>query len=86
MMTFAEAFEKMRSEGAFIKCSTWLGYWAWENDTIMMYTKEGNIMDIRETQDVAYTVKNMLRDDWEIATPENSPVLRYRGKKINFTL
>ena len=81
MMTFKEAFNEMVLNGALVKRTTWLGYWKWENGTIMMYTKEGKIMDIRDTRDVSYTIRGMLKDDWEIATPENSPLLR--NKKVS---
>ena len=75
MMTFKEAFNEMVLNGALIKRTSWAGYWKWENGTIMMHCKEGNVMDIRHTRDVSYTIRGMLKDDWEIATTENSPLL-----------
>ena len=75
MITFKEAFNEMVLNGALIKRTTWSGYWAWENGTIMMHTKEGKVIDIRETRDVSYTIRGMLKDDWEIATENNCPLL-----------
>ena len=75
MMTFKEAFNEMVLNGALIKRTSWAGYWKWENGTIMMHCKEGNVIDIRDTRDVSYTIRGMLKDDWEIATTENSPLL-----------
>lgn len=65
-MRFKQAFYKMRYWGASIKLPEWEGYWKWENDTIMMYCKDGRILDIRETEDVEFTFKNIIRDDWTV--------------------
>ena len=50
-------------DGKKIKLPSWGGYWCWneEKQTIMMHCKEGNILDIRETQRVEYTLGNV----WE---------------------
>ena len=81
-MKFSEAFEKMKS-GAKVKSPSWGGYWCWdaEKETIMMHCrpqdadKPGDVLDIRETQRVEYTLKNILSDEWIFATEENTPVL-----------
>lgn len=62
---FKEAYEALK-QGAIIKCPEWAGYWKWEDDSIKMYCKDGRILDIRETEDVDYTLGFILRDDWEI--------------------
>ncbi len=62
-MTFKEAYEKML-EGYKIRRLPWKGYWKWENDTIMIYCWNGEILDIRDTKDVKMTIDNMLYDDW----------------------
>ncbi len=56
--------------GRKIKRPTWKGYWIWENNTIMMYCADGNILDIRETTNPAYTFTNIASNDWEIL-PDN---------------
>lgn len=73
-MNFSEAFELMKN-GAKIKLPSWAGYWCWENDTIMMYCKDGKVLDIRETETVDYTFSNVASDEWILAEEANTPVL-----------
>ena len=65
-MTFKEAYEALK-QGAKIKLPEWAGYWKWEDNSIKMHCKDGRILDIRETEDIDYTLKFIMRDDWEIA-------------------
>lgn len=66
-MKFKEAFDKMM-KGEAVKRRDWIGYWIFDHDreTIVMHCNNGRVMDIRETQDVIFTVSNMLADDWEV--------------------
>ncbi len=64
-MKFKEAYEALK-QGAKVKCPEWVGYWAWENGTIKMHCKDGKTLDIRESEDVDYTLNFILRDDWEV--------------------
>lgn len=75
-MKFSEAFKEMKS-GIPVKLSSWAGYWRWdeESQTILMYTKDGGCLDIRETQNVEYTLKNILSDEWVYADGQNCPIL-----------
>lgn len=75
-MKFKRAFELMKN-GAKIKLPSWGGYWYWDDEkqTVIMHTKEGKEMDIRETERVIYTLSNILDDQWQIADEENCPVL-----------
>lgn len=81
-MTFKEAFDAMKN-GAKVKLPGWGGYWYWdcEKKTIMIRCRAkdsdrgGDLLDIRETERVEYTMMNMQRDDWLIANEENCPVL-----------
>ena len=75
-MKFERAFKLMQS-GAKIKLPSWGGYWYWDDEkkTVIMHTKEGKEMDIRETERVIYTLSNILDDQWQIADEENCPVL-----------
>lgn len=63
-------FELLK-QGTPLKRKAWGGYWKWENNTIMLYCKDGLTLDIRETKDVDFTISNMFADDWEVATNEN---------------
>jgi hypothetical protein len=69
-MNFSEAYEALK-QGAKVKCPEWAGFWSWEDGSIKMYCKDGGILDIRETDNVDYTLNFILRDDWEIVGDVN---------------
>lgn len=73
-MNFREAFQKMK-EGHKVKLPSWAGYWAWENDTIMMHTKDGKVIDLRQTERPEYTFANMASEDFVLANETNTPIL-----------
>ena len=81
-MNFVEALKAMKN-GAKVKLPSWGGYWCWdaEKETVMIHCRpqdsdhQGEIMDIRETQRVEYTLSNVASEDWVIADEENCPVL-----------
>ena len=75
-MIFREAFELMK-KGAKMKLPSWAGYWFWSvsAQTIVMHTKDGVDMDIRETQIPDYTFGNVCSDEWILADGENCPEL-----------
>ena len=75
-MEFNKAFELLK-QGEKIKRQNWSGYWQYdkEKDEILMYCKDGNCLEIRQTTDILYTVGNMAADDWEIAVVGNSKLL-----------
>lgn len=73
-MLFREAFELMK-QGKKLKLPSWAGYWYWSKDkqTIIMHTKDGVDMDIRETQIPDYTFSNIASDEWTLADSKNCP-------------
>ena len=80
-MKFDEALKKMK-EGEKVKLPSWGGYWYWdaEKETVMIQCRpqdgdDGELLDIRETQRVEYTLTNVLSDKWIVADSENCPVL-----------
>lgn len=75
-MIFKQALEAMK-QGALVKLPSWGGYWRWNPDkkTIIMHTKDGEDMDIRETLRVEYTLDNILSDEWQLADETNCPEL-----------
>ena len=75
-MKFTEALENMK-RGIPMKLPSWGGYWCWDSDaeTIVMYTKDNQRLDIRETQRVEYTLLNVLSDEWIPADGDNCPNL-----------
>lgn len=75
-MLFRKAFELMK-QGMKVKLLSWAGYWYWskEKQTIIMHTKDGIDMDIRETQIPDYTFSNIASDEWTLADSKNCPEL-----------
>ena len=75
-MKFKEALKEMKN-GIPMKLPSWGGYWCWDEEvqTIIMYTKDNQRLDIRETQRVEYTLMNVLSDEWIPATGQNCPIL-----------
>lgn len=72
-MNFSEAFKALK-EGKKIKLKSWKGYWQIAKDiyskegkyTVFMHCKDGRVLDIRDTQDVMFTLGNIASDEWEI--------------------
>lgn len=75
-MKFEQALEEMK-RGIPMKLPSWGGYWCWDDEaeTVIMYTKDNQRMDIRETQRVEYTLMNILSDEWISANGENTTIL-----------
>ena len=75
-MKFEDALKTMKS-GEKVKLPSWGGYWCWnpEKETIIMHIKDGQELDIRETQNVEYTLQNILSDEWTLADKTNCPQL-----------
>lgn len=82
-MKFEQALKAMK-QGAKVKLPSWGGYWCWdpEKQTIMMHCRaqdsdkgQGQVLDIRKTERVEYTLQNILSEDWQIADETNCPVL-----------
>ena len=76
-MLFKEVFKEMKEHGAKVKLPSFGGYWYWddEKETIMIHTKDGKELDIRETDVVEYTTLNICSDEWQIADETNCPQL-----------
>lgn len=68
-MQFMSAIFAME-QGHKIKRHHWKGYWKIEEKNgkkaIMMYCKNGDVINLLDTDDVLYTLKNVASDDWEI--------------------
>lgn len=80
-MRFDEALKLMK-QGHKVKLPSWGGYWKYvkaddeeTDDCIWMYTKEGNVLEIRDTERLCYTLENILSDEWIIADEQNTPIL-----------
>ncbi|MBU5268901.1 DUF2829 domain-containing protein [Clostridium cochlearium] len=64
-MDFKKSYEFLK-QGKHVKRKEWGGYWKWENNTIMIHCKDGKVLDIRDTEDVDFTMSNILANDWEV--------------------
>lgn len=75
-MKFDEALREMK-RGIPMKLPSWGGYWCWDDEanTIIMYTRDNQRLDIRETDRVEYTLLNILSDEWMPADGENTTIL-----------
>ena len=75
-MNFREAWELMR-QGAAVKLPSWGGYWCLDEkgESIAIHTKDGKVLDIRETDRPLYTFGNIASDEWQIADENNCPQL-----------
>ena len=64
-------------QGYPVKLPSWGGYWYWDatKETIVMHTKDGRELDIRETKRVEYTTLNILSDEWVLASTKNCPAM-----------
>lgn len=80
-MKFIDALKAMKN-GEKVKLPSWGGYWYWnkEKETVMIQCRpqdsdDGELLDIRETQRVEYTLKNIVSDEWIVADEYNCPAL-----------
>ena len=78
--TFKNLFASFVS-GTPIKRKVWDGYWVYKNSNIIMHCKNGENINIKSSNDILYTLSNILMDDWEVATKNNSRVLRAEEEK-----
>lgn len=65
-MDFASAFISLQ-RGHKIRRKHWTGYWVVEDGEVIMHTRDGRKISIRESEDMMYTISNMACNDWEIA-------------------
>ena len=74
-MTFKELFSDFVA-GTPIKRKVWRGYWKYNSrvKNVEMYTKEGTMVLLTNTEDVLFTLSGIIADDWEIATSGNCDV------------
>ena len=71
MMTFNSAFGFMRN-GYKVKRAPWGGYWRWDDAkaTIIIHTKEGQVLEFAEVADLHETFKHIFKDDWQLVLDE----------------
>jgi len=74
-MTFKELYPKFVS-GVPIKRKLWRGYWKCDKNenNVTIFTKEGRVLSLTETEDIIGTLSHTLSEDWEIATNDNCDI------------
>lgn len=72
-MSFADLYVAFVS-GTPIKRKPWGGYWKYSRKEILMHCKDGAVLNIKESEDILFTLSGILQDDWEIATAENCTI------------
>lgn len=73
-MEFKQALEALK-QGFDVKRPHWSGFWRFTDGSIKMHCKDGRILDIRESEDILYTLEGIIANDWEIANSENSKLI-----------
>jgi len=66
-MTFETAFNYLK-RGHLLTLPEWGGFWRWcpNSKTIFMHCRNGDVIDIRASDNMDYTLSFTFRDDWEI--------------------
>lgn len=82
-MSFKEA-SMLLKDNKKIKRKSWIGYWMYDKytDKVLMHCKDGNIINMTNTDNILFTISHMGESDWEEATYDNCPLLQ---PSIDFT-
>lgn len=64
-LTFEQAYQAMIC-GCKVKRKEWKGYWDFKDDMIYIHCEDGEVLKFTDTQDLPFTISNMLKDDWEL--------------------
>lgn len=65
-MSFASAWISMQL-GHRIRRKHWSGYWELENGEVMIHCYDDRVLNLRESENMMYTLSACACDDWEIA-------------------
>lgn len=68
-MTFGEVYKYLK-EGKKIKLRHWSGYWKLVDGRVKMYTKNGEIIDLQDSEDIMYTLSNIASDEWMVTADD----------------
>ena len=64
-MIFKNMLRPLR-EGKKVKLPTWAGYWQKGGNEIMMHCHDGRVLNIRESDNIFWTLENICSDEWEV--------------------
>lgn len=64
-MKFKEMLRPLR-EGKKVKLPFWSGYWQKDGNEIMMHCHDERVLNIRESDNIFWTLENICSDEWEV--------------------
>ena len=64
-MNFASALFAME-RGHKVRRSHWSGYWCIKNGELLIHCGDGQELNLRDSEDMIYTLRNISCDDWKI--------------------
>ena len=53
-------------EGKKVKLPFWSGYWQKDGNEIVMHCHDGRVLNIRESDNIFWTLENICADEWEV--------------------
>lgn len=53
-------------EGKKVKLPFWSGYWQKDGNEIMMHCHDERVLNIRESDNIFWTLENICSDEWEV--------------------
>ena len=53
-------------EGKKVKLPFWSGYWQKDCNEIVMHCHDGRVLNIRESDNIFWTLENVCSDEWEV--------------------
>lgn len=63
---FSWAYEQMMN-GKCVRRKDWTGYWYMRDKELYIQCKDGSLLNLRESDDMPYTLSNIAADDWVLA-------------------
>lgn len=64
-MIFKNMLRPLR-EGKKVKLPFWSGYWQKDGNEIVMHCHDGRVLNIRESDNIFWTLENICSDEWEV--------------------
>ena len=74
MMTFKEAYERLKA-GQAIRRASWLGYWIADEENVLMRCKDGSVVSMKEGCSPMFTLSNCTADDWIVVDEKHKAEL-----------
>ena len=75
-MKFVEILEFLK-RGKKVCRPHWSGYWVIEGNSLIMYCKDGQVIALKDTDDVLYTLENIVAEDWTLHEDALTPAYEF---------